>query len=175
MRRASAARAGDASRSDRAARAIRFRSIRRASHSARRAGPRACAHAIAPLARGLPTASRRPSPIDDHRPIGARQHAARDASQQQPLQSSPAVRPHEDRIARRRDGGVRARGRWRLARQGPRARAARALCRTARAAGYRALCGHILSFNRGMLDLAARLGFVEEYRQTGEVTVVRQL
>jgi acetyltransferase len=49
------------------------------------------------------------------------------------------------------------------------------LCRTARAAGYRALYGHILGDNRQMLDLAARLGFHEASRGGGEVTVVRRL
>jgi acetyltransferase len=49
------------------------------------------------------------------------------------------------------------------------------LCRTAQEAGYRALYGHILSANRGMLDLAQRLGFREEHREDGEVTVVRPL
>jgi acetyltransferase len=49
------------------------------------------------------------------------------------------------------------------------------LCRTARNAGYRALYGHILSANRGMLDLASRLGFSDEHRDGGEVTVVRRL
>jgi len=49
------------------------------------------------------------------------------------------------------------------------------LCRTARDAGYRALYGHILQANREMLDLAARLGFVEERRDGTAVTVVRRL
>jgi acetyltransferase len=49
------------------------------------------------------------------------------------------------------------------------------LCRTAREAGYRALYGHILSANRQMLELAQRLGFTEERRGGGEVTVVRRL
>ena len=49
------------------------------------------------------------------------------------------------------------------------------LCRTARDAGYRALYGHIMSANRGMLDLAHRLGFSEERREGGEVTVARRL
>jgi acetyltransferase len=45
----------------------------------------------------------------------------------------------------------------------------------ARDAGYRALYGHILGANRDMLDLSARLGFVEESRTGDEVTVVRSL
>ena len=35
------------------------------------------------------------------------------------------------------------------------------LCDAARAAGYRALYGHILDANREMLELARHLGFVE--------------
>ena len=49
------------------------------------------------------------------------------------------------------------------------------LCDAARAAGYRALFGEILNANHEMLDLARRLGFVEEQRAGGEVTVVRRL
>jgi acetyltransferase len=49
------------------------------------------------------------------------------------------------------------------------------LCEAARAAGYTALYGHILDANRGMLDLAARLGFTEERRSGTEVSVVRPL
>jgi acetyltransferase len=49
------------------------------------------------------------------------------------------------------------------------------LCRRAREAGYGALYGHILDANREMLDLAARLGFVERARDGGQVTVVRPL
>ncbi|HZM33140.1 MAG TPA: bifunctional acetate--CoA ligase family protein/GNAT family N-acetyltransferase [Burkholderiales bacterium] len=49
------------------------------------------------------------------------------------------------------------------------------LCRYAREAGYQALYGHILHANRDMLDLAARLGFVEHARTDAEVTVVRRL
>ena len=49
------------------------------------------------------------------------------------------------------------------------------LCRYAREAGYQALYGHILHANRDMLDLAARLGFVEHARSDAEVTVVRKL
>jgi len=49
------------------------------------------------------------------------------------------------------------------------------LCEAARAAGYAALYGSILSANRDMLELAARLGFVEEQRAGAEVTVVRRL
>jgi len=45
----------------------------------------------------------------------------------------------------------------------------------ARAAGYEALYGNILGANREMLDLAARLGFVEEEREGDMVTVVRRL
>ncbi len=49
------------------------------------------------------------------------------------------------------------------------------LCKAARAAGYRALYGNILDANREMLDLAARLGFAEDSRAAGEVSVVRRL
>jgi len=49
------------------------------------------------------------------------------------------------------------------------------LCQCARAAGYTALYGHILDANREMLDLAARLGFVEQRREGSSVTVVRKL
>ncbi|HEX7055469.1 MAG TPA: bifunctional acetate--CoA ligase family protein/GNAT family N-acetyltransferase [Burkholderiales bacterium] len=49
------------------------------------------------------------------------------------------------------------------------------LCAAARAAGYRALFGHILEANHEMLDLARRLGFVEHSRGGVEVTVVRRL
>jgi len=49
------------------------------------------------------------------------------------------------------------------------------LCDAARAAGYEALLGHILEANRGMLELAAHLGFVEEERSGREVTLVRRL
>jgi acetyltransferase len=49
------------------------------------------------------------------------------------------------------------------------------LCRCARDAGYRALYGFILDANHEMLDLAARLGFVEQSRHGSEVTVVRRL
>ena len=49
------------------------------------------------------------------------------------------------------------------------------LVRAAREAGYEALYGHILGANREMLDLAARLGFLEQGRDGDEVTVVRQL
>jgi acetyltransferase len=49
------------------------------------------------------------------------------------------------------------------------------LCDAARAAGYRALYGEILNANHEMLDLARRLGFIEERRAGGEVTVVRRL
>jgi L-amino acid N-acyltransferase YncA len=45
----------------------------------------------------------------------------------------------------------------------------------ARAAGYEALYGVILNANRDMLDLAERLGFVEDARTGTEVTVVRRL
>jgi acetyltransferase len=49
------------------------------------------------------------------------------------------------------------------------------LCDAARAAGYRALYGHILDANREMLELARHLGFVEAARDGSEVTVVRKL
>ena len=49
------------------------------------------------------------------------------------------------------------------------------LCGAARDAGYKALYGHILEANREMLDLARRLGFVEQSRLGSEVTVVRRL
>ena len=49
------------------------------------------------------------------------------------------------------------------------------LAEAARAAGYRALVGHILGANRDMLDLAARMGCVEEARDSDAVTVVRRL
>jgi acetyltransferase len=49
------------------------------------------------------------------------------------------------------------------------------LCDAARAAGYEALVGHILEANRGMLELAAHLGFVEKERSGREVTLVRRL
>jgi acetyltransferase len=49
------------------------------------------------------------------------------------------------------------------------------LAEAARAAGYRALYGHILDANREMRDLASRLGCVEESRTGADVTVVRRL
>ena len=49
------------------------------------------------------------------------------------------------------------------------------LCERAREAGYRALYGHILRANRGMLDLAGRLGFSETSGDGEAVTMVRQL
>jgi acetyltransferase len=49
------------------------------------------------------------------------------------------------------------------------------LCQRAREAGYHALYGYILDANREMLELAARLGFVEKGRDGTQVTVVRQL
>jgi len=49
------------------------------------------------------------------------------------------------------------------------------LCQRARATGYTALYGYILDANREMLDLAARLGFVEQGRDGTQVTVVRRL
>jgi acetyltransferase len=49
------------------------------------------------------------------------------------------------------------------------------LCTAARAAGYTALYGYILQANHEMLDLAERLGFVEESRTGSDVTVVRKL
>jgi len=45
----------------------------------------------------------------------------------------------------------------------------------ARKAGYRALYGHIMEANHDMLDLARRLGFVEDSRDGSEVTVVSRL
>ena len=49
------------------------------------------------------------------------------------------------------------------------------LCPAAKAAGYRALYGHILGANREMLDLAARLGFRQDSLSGDAVTVVRPL
>jgi len=49
------------------------------------------------------------------------------------------------------------------------------LCDAARDAGYKALYGHILDANREMLELAARLGFVEDARAGNEVRVARAL
>jgi acetyltransferase len=49
------------------------------------------------------------------------------------------------------------------------------LCEAARNAGYEALYGYILEANREMLDLAQRLGFVEDSRAGTDVTVVRRL
>jgi acetyltransferase len=49
------------------------------------------------------------------------------------------------------------------------------LCAGAKAAGYRALEGHILGENADMLGLAARLGFRESGRAHGVITVVRPL
>jgi acetyltransferase len=49
------------------------------------------------------------------------------------------------------------------------------LCTAARAAGYKALYGHILEANHDMLDLARRLGFTDQSRGGAEVTVVRRL
>jgi acetyltransferase len=49
------------------------------------------------------------------------------------------------------------------------------LCDGARNAGYQALYGYILQANRDMLDLARRLGFIEEARTGTDVTVVRRL
>jgi acetyltransferase len=49
------------------------------------------------------------------------------------------------------------------------------LCDAARAAGYEALYGHVLAENREMLDLAARMGFVDAAREGAETTVVRRL
>jgi acetyltransferase len=45
----------------------------------------------------------------------------------------------------------------------------------ARKAGYKALYGHILQANREMLDLAQRLGFVQESAEGTDVTVVSRL
>ena len=49
------------------------------------------------------------------------------------------------------------------------------LCRYARAAGYRALYGHILQANHAMLELAQKLGFSMSSGEGGESTLVRQL
>ena len=49
------------------------------------------------------------------------------------------------------------------------------LCKYAKAAGYRALYGHILQANRAMLDLAQRLGFKQVSNDGGEASLVRQL
>jgi acetyltransferase len=49
------------------------------------------------------------------------------------------------------------------------------LCECARGAGYTALYGFILDANKEMLDLAARLGFVQQSHHGSEVTVVRRL
>jgi acetyltransferase len=49
------------------------------------------------------------------------------------------------------------------------------LCNAARDAGYVALYGYIMEANREMLDLARRLGFVEDSRSLTDVTVVRRL
>ena len=49
------------------------------------------------------------------------------------------------------------------------------LCDTARAAGYEALYGHVLSDNLEMLELAARMGFEAVARDGNETTVVRRL
>jgi len=49
------------------------------------------------------------------------------------------------------------------------------LCQYAKAAGYRALYGHILQANHAMLDLAQRLGFTQAHTDGGEVTLVRPL
>jgi len=49
------------------------------------------------------------------------------------------------------------------------------LCKYARAAGYRALYGHILQANHAMLDLAQRLGFKQVSMEDGEATLVRDL
>ncbi|HEX6265427.1 MAG TPA: bifunctional acetate--CoA ligase family protein/GNAT family N-acetyltransferase [Burkholderiales bacterium] len=49
------------------------------------------------------------------------------------------------------------------------------LCEAARAAGYEALYGHVLAENREMLELAARMGFVDATREGPETTVVRRL
>jgi acetyltransferase len=49
------------------------------------------------------------------------------------------------------------------------------LCEAARAAGYRALYGHILHANHDMLQLAAHLGFTEHASDGSSVTVARTL
>jgi acetyltransferase len=45
----------------------------------------------------------------------------------------------------------------------------------ARKAGYKALYGHILQANHEMLDLARRLGFIQESAEGSDVTVVSRL
>jgi acetyltransferase len=45
----------------------------------------------------------------------------------------------------------------------------------ARKAGYKALYGHILQANHEMLDLARRLGFVQDSAEGADVTVVSRL
>jgi acetyltransferase len=49
------------------------------------------------------------------------------------------------------------------------------LCSAARNAGYDALYGYILADNRGMLELARRLGFEVVGRDLAELTVARRL
>ena len=49
------------------------------------------------------------------------------------------------------------------------------LAECAKAAGYRALDGHILASNDGMLDVAGALGFVETARDEGVITLARAL
>ena len=49
------------------------------------------------------------------------------------------------------------------------------LCDAAKRAGYQALYGHILDANHEMLQLAARLGFVQAGRNGAELSVVRRL
>lgn len=49
------------------------------------------------------------------------------------------------------------------------------LCGLARKAGYQALYGRVLDDNKGMLDLAARLGFALQGREGTELIVVRRL
>jgi len=49
------------------------------------------------------------------------------------------------------------------------------LCTSASAAGYRSLTGYVLAENRGMLDLAAHLGFVAQGHDGDSAIVVRQL
>jgi acetyltransferase len=45
----------------------------------------------------------------------------------------------------------------------------------ARKAGYKALYGNIMHANKEMLDLAYRLGFVQESSEGGDVVVVSRL
>lgn len=49
------------------------------------------------------------------------------------------------------------------------------LCEAARDAGYEALFGYMLADNRGMIELAARLGFSPAGRDGAALAMVRQL